>query len=68
VLIALTKNTTVVAVIGVAEIAYLMATMIENSPDLIFAIFLTVALGFVILTLPLGLLTTWLGQRLVVRR
>lgn len=67
-LIALTKNTTVVAVIGVGEIAYLMATMSENDPNQILWIFVTVALGFVILTLPMGLATTWLGRRLVVQR
>lgn len=67
-LIALVKNTTVVAVIGVAEIAYLMAGMIEDRPDLIVAIFLTVAAGFVVLTLPIGLLTTHLGTRLAVKR
>lgn len=67
-MIALTKNTTVVAAIGVAEIAYLMGNMIENRPDLIFWIFITVALGFVVLTLPLGLLTTHLGAKLAVKR
>lgn len=67
-MIALTKNTTVVAAIGVAEIAYLMGDMIETRPDLIFWIFITVALGFVILTLPLGLLTTYLGSTLAVKR
>lgn len=67
-MIALTKNTTVVAAIGVAEIAYLMGNMIENRPDLIFWIFITVALGFVILTLPLGLLTTHFGAKLAVKR
>ena len=35
VLIALTKNTTVVATIGVAEASYLMKGMIEFRPDLI---------------------------------
>ena len=67
-MIALTKNTTVVAAIGVAEIAYLMGNMIENRPDLILWIFLTVAAGFVILTLPLGLLTTHFGNKLAVKR
>ncbi len=67
-LIALTKNTTVVATIGVAEIAYLMGNMIEIRPDLILSIFLIVAAGFVILTLPLGLLTTHFGTKLAVKR
>ncbi len=67
-IIALTKNTTVVAVIGVGEIAYLMAAMTENDPQLIFWIFLTVAAGFVVITLPLGIATTMLGRALAVRR
>ena len=67
VLIALTKNTTIASAIGVAEAALLMKEMIENTAALatIGAIF---ALGFVILTLPLGLVFGWLGKRLSVAR
>ena len=68
VLIALTKNTTVVATIGVAEASYLMRGMIEFRPDLIYAIFAILATGFVILTLPIGVLFTSLSRRLAVRR
>ena len=68
VLIALTKNTTVVATIGVAEASYLMRGMIEFRPDLIYLIFVIVATGFVVLTLPVGLLFTNLSRRLAVRR
>jgi glutamate transport system permease protein len=68
VLIALTKNTTVVATIGVAEASYLMKGMIEARPDLIYLIFTIMATGFVILTLPVGLLFTTLSRRLAVRR
>ena len=68
VLIALTKNTTVVATIGVAEASYLMKGMIEFRPDLIYAIFVIMATGFVILTLPIGVLFTSLSRRLAVRR
>lgn len=67
VLIALTKNTTVVATIGVAEASYLMKGMIEFRPDLIYIIFAIMATGFVILTLPVGLLFTTLSRRLGVR-
>jgi len=67
-LIALTKNTTVATAIGVAEISGLMKTMQEFRPDLILSIFLIVAIGFVILTLPVGLLTTYLSRRLAVKR
>lgn len=68
VLIALTKNTTVVATIGVAEASYLMKGMIEFRPDLIYVIFFIMAAGFVILTLPVGILFTNLSRRLAVRR
>ena len=68
VLIALTKNTTVVATIGVAEASYLMKGMIEFRSDLIYVIFAIMATGFVILTLPVGVLFTTLSRRLAVRR
>ncbi|MEU7384495.1 MULTISPECIES: amino acid ABC transporter permease [unclassified Streptomyces] len=67
VLIALTKNTTVAAAIGVAEAAYLMKTMIENEAQTL-AIGAVFALGFVVLTLPVGLFLGWLGKRLAVKR
>ena len=67
-LIALTKNTTVVSVIGVAEASYVMAGMIEFRPDVLSLIFLIFALGFVILTLPMGLLITSMSKRLAVKR
>ena len=67
VLIALIKNTTIASAIGVAEAALLMKEMIENTAALLVvgAIF---AVGFVVLTLPLGLLFGWLGRRLAVVR
>ncbi|MFG2029297.1 amino acid ABC transporter permease [Streptomyces sp. NPDC048825] len=67
VLIALTKNTTVAAAIGVAEAALLMKEMIENEAQtlLIGAVF---AFGFVVLTLPTGLFFGWLSKRLAVKR
>ena len=40
VMIALTKNTTVVATVGVAEASYLMRSMIEFDSSLLFAIFI----------------------------
>ena len=67
VLIALTKNTTIASAIGVAEAALLMKEMIENTAALM-AVGLIFAAGFVLLTLPLGLLFTYLGQRLAVAR
>ena len=65
--IALVKNTTVAAVIGVGEAANLMSTVIENEGSR-FDVFLVFAIGFVILTLPLGLLFTSLSRRLAVKR
>jgi glutamate transport system permease protein len=45
-----------------------MKEMIEFRSDLLIPIFLIVALGFVALTLPMGLLTTFLSNRLAVKR
>ncbi len=66
--IALIKNTTVAAAASVPEIAVLMRGMIENHGNYAFMIFLTVAAGFVILVIPIGLLTTFLSRRLAVSR
>ena len=67
-LIALIKNTTVAAVIlGTAEAAGLLAEITENEGASLPTFFLF-ALGFVILTLPLGILFTNLSQRLAVKR
>jgi glutamate transport system permease protein len=67
VLIALTKNTTVAAVIGVAEASLLMNEMIENEAQLVLigAVF---AFGFVCLTLPTGVLMGLLGKKVAVKR
>ncbi|MDF6045289.1 amino acid ABC transporter permease [Streptomyces sp. JH14] len=67
VLIALTKNTTVAAAIGVAEAAYLMKGMIEAEAQLILisAVF---AFGFVCLTLPTGLILGWVSKKVAVKR
>ncbi|MBW5483760.1 amino acid ABC transporter permease [Streptomyces bambusae] len=68
VLIALTKNTTVAATIGVAEAALLMKEMIENEAQALFAVFAVFALGFVVLTLPTGLVLGWVAKRVAVKR
>jgi glutamate transport system permease protein len=68
-LIALTKNSTVAAAASVSgEISSLMKTMIEFRPDVIIAVFLVVAIGFVLIVVPIGLLTTWASQKLAVKR
>jgi len=66
-LIALIKNTTVAAIIGNQEAAGQMSEIVENEGSSI-GIFLIFALGFVILTLPLGLLFTSMSRRLAVKR
>lgn len=68
VLIALIKNTTVVATVGVAEASYLMRGMIEFNSSLLIPIFLIMATGFVVLTLPVGIAFTSLSRRLAVVR
>jgi glutamate transport system permease protein len=67
VLIALTKNTTVAAAIGVAEAATLMKKMIENEAQLV-GISAVFAFGFMCLTLPTGLLLGWVGKKVAVKR
>jgi len=66
--IALTKNTTVVAAIGVAELALAMKNIAEFRSDVLLLGFAVIALAFVILTLPTGLLISRLSQRLAVKR
>ncbi|HEY9329776.1 MAG TPA: amino acid ABC transporter permease [Streptomyces sp.] len=67
VLIALTKNTTVASAIGVAEASYLMKGMIENEAQLLLisAVF---AFGFIVLTLPTGLILGWVSKKVAVKR
>ncbi|ANQ73577.1 MULTISPECIES: amino acid ABC transporter permease [Rhodococcus] len=67
VLIALTKNSTIAAVIGVSEASALMKKMIENEAA-IFVVGGIFAVGFVILTLPMGLIFGKLSKRFEVSR
>lgn len=67
-LIALTKNSTVAQAAGVVQAASVMRQMIEFRPDIIVAIFFIIALGFVVIVLPIGLITTTLSRRLGVAR
>lgn len=68
VLIALTKNSTVAFAGSVAESSNLMKEMIEFRGDLVIPIFLIFAFGFVVIVVPIGLLTTWLSRKLAVAR
>ncbi|WP_432073517.1 amino acid ABC transporter permease [Streptomyces wuyuanensis] len=67
VLIALTKNTTVASVIGVAEASLLMKEWIETYAALI-PIVAVFAFGFICLTLPTGLLLGWVSKKVAVKR
>jgi glutamate transport system permease protein len=63
VLIALIKNTTIAAAIGVPEAFYTMRNELQNYSDIVIPIFVGYALFFVALTLPTGLLFGWLAKR-----
>jgi glutamate transport system permease protein len=67
-LIALIKNTTVAAAASVSEISILMREMIDQNGNYVIPIFLTIAVGFVIIVIPVGLAVTILSQRLAVSR
>lgn len=68
-LIALLKNSTVAAAASVStETSTLMREMIESNANYIYAIFMIFAIGFAVLVIPIGLLTTSLSNRLAVRR
>jgi glutamate transport system permease protein len=68
-LIALLKNSTVAVAVSVStETSTLMREMIESNANYIYAIFMIFAIGFVVLVIPIGLLTTYLSSRLAVRR
>ena len=68
-LIALLKNSTVAAAASVAtETSTMMSEMIEYHADQIVPIFLIFAFGYVVLIIPIGMLTTYLSNKLAVRR
>lgn len=56
------------AVAGATETSSLMSEMIEYRSDVIVPIFLIFAFGYVILIIPIGMLTTYLSNKLAVRR
>jgi glutamate transport system permease protein len=63
VLIALIKNTTIAAAIGVPEAFYTMRNELQNYGDIVIPIFAGYALFFVALTLPVGLIFGWMAKR-----
>lgn len=50
------------------EASGVMRTMIEFNPNFMVAIFLIIAIGFSLIVIPVGLLTTWLSEKLAVTR
>ncbi|RPF22087.1 ABC transporter permease subunit [Myceligenerans xiligouense] len=69
VLIALMKNSTVAAAASVTtETASTMKVAIEFNPNYLMEIFGVFAIGWVLLVIPVGVLTTWLSERLAVKR
>ncbi len=67
-MIALTKNTTVVSTIGVAEASYADEERHRVLPEPALLVFAVMALGFVVLTLPMGIAFTHFSRRLAVQR
>ncbi|GAA1732644.1 ABC transporter permease subunit [Isoptericola hypogeus] len=68
-LIALLKNSTVAVAVSVStEASTVMREMIESNANFIYAIFVLFAIGFAVLVIPIGLVTTYLSNRLAVRR
>jgi glutamate transport system permease protein len=63
VLIALIKNTTIAAAIGVPEAFYTMRNQLQSHGDIVIPIFAGYALFFVALTLPTGLIFGWMAKR-----
>jgi glutamate transport system permease protein len=67
ILIALTKNTTIVIVAGYIEASAVMKQMFDDYGGTI-PIFLGFAAGYMVLTLPTGFFFGWLARRLAVTR
>ncbi|QPK78364.1 amino acid ABC transporter permease [Corynebacterium lizhenjunii] len=67
-LIALTKNTTIASAIGVAEASLLMKSTIEMHASQLFVIFFIFAVGFIVLTLPMGLGLGKLAENMAVKK
>ncbi|GAA0584210.1 amino acid ABC transporter permease [Actinomadura livida] len=70
VLIAMIKNTTVAAAASYGEVALVTKTIVDKPTfsDGVIPLFLGVAIGFLILTLPTGYFFGWLAKRMAVAR
>ncbi|MFD0856723.1 amino acid ABC transporter permease [Actinomadura adrarensis] len=65
--IAMTKNTTVVLAAGYAEATFQMRQMFEDYGATL-PIFIAFAVGFMVMTLPMGFFFSWLSKRVAVAR
>ena len=63
VLIALIKNTTIAAAIGVPEAFYTMRNQLQSHADIVIPIFVGYALFFMAITMPTGLVFGWMAKR-----
>jgi glutamate transport system permease protein len=63
VMIALIKNTTIAAAIGVPEAFYTMRNQLQSHGDIVIPIFAGYSLFFIVLTLPTGLMFGWMAKR-----
>lgn len=70
VFIALTKNTTIASAagLGVIEASAEMKTMFDKGIAPVIPTFIGFALGFLVLTLPMGFFFSWLARRMAVAR
>jgi len=68
ILIALTKNATIVGTIGLMESSNAMKQLINDNGNAVFAIFLVFAGTFAVVLIPTGYGFGWLANRLAVKR
>lgn len=68
ILIALTKNSTIVGTIGLVEASNAMKQLINDNGDAVIPIFLVFAGVFVAMLVPTGYAFGWLSRRLAVKR
>jgi glutamate transport system permease protein len=68
VFIALSKNSTIVGTIGLAEASNVMKALIEDNANVVIPIFLVFAGTFAAVLIPIGYLFGWLANRLAVKR
>jgi glutamate transport system permease protein len=68
ILIALTKNATIVGTIGLAESSNAMKDLINANGDAVIPIFLVFAGTFAVVLIPTGYFFGWMANRLAVKR